>query len=99
MSTTAPKDRNIGMVFGPADPNLSVFESIAFPAAAQKPEKDEIVHRVNSCQIVHLVLKRMPSQLPAGQQRVAMCRALVKIGHPAFRRADVNLDARPFKSG
>lgn len=84
VSTLAPKDRKIGMVFQnyALYPHLSVFENIAFPLKVLKVEKNEIEKEVNRiADLLNLngMLERKPKQLSGGQrQRVALGRALIR---------------------
>ncbi len=101
ITSKAPKERNIGMVFQSYAlyPHLKVIDNIAFPLKQKKVAKEERYKRARQMaaklQIEHL-LDRRPTQLSGGQQqRVAMCRAMVK--EPKILLFDEpmsNLDAR-----
>ena len=96
-----PKDRNVGLVFQSYAlyPHMTVYQNISFPLRLAKRPKAEIDDRVRKVarltRIEHL-LDRWPRQLSGGeQQRVALCRALVK--EPEVLLLDEplsNLDAR-----
>ncbi len=84
MTYSAPKDRDIAMVFQSYAlyPNMNVRKNIAFGLEIRKIPKDEIERIVNDVarllQIEDL-LDRKPSQLSGGQrQRVAMGRSLAR---------------------
>ncbi len=81
---TAPKDRDIAMVFQSYAlyPNMTVAQNIAFGMEMRKvpkPERDAIVQRVATMLRIEPLLARKPSALSGGQrQRVAMGRALAR---------------------
>ena len=84
ITSLAPADRNISMVFQSYAlyPNMTVAKNIEFPLAMRKVEKSKRAERVKSVarllQIEHL-LDRKPRQLSGGQrQRVAIGRALAR---------------------
>jgi len=83
VSTTAPKDRNVGIVFQhyALFPHLTVEENVAFGLQIRHRRKSEIADKVREyLQLVRLVgyEQRKPSQLSGGQQqRVALARALI----------------------
>ncbi len=83
VTTTSPKNRNIGMVFQQYSlfPNLTVAQNVAFGLKTQKMDKKIIEEKVgNMLETVQLSNKasRYPSQLSGGeQQRVALARAIV----------------------
>ena len=84
VSTAAPVDRGISMVFQSYAlyPHLSVYENIAFPLRVQKMPADELESRVNkAAEILQLTdkLSLKPGQLSGGQrQRVAIGRSIVR---------------------
>lgn len=84
VSTAAPVDRGISMVFQSYAlyPHLSVYENIAFPLRVQKMQADELDKRVNkAAEILQLTdkLQLKPGQLSGGQrQRVAIGRSIVR---------------------
>ena len=81
---TAPRDRNIAMVFQnyALYPHLSVFENIAFPLRLRNTPQDEVYEKVvNVAEILGITeyLNRKPRALSGGQrQRVAIGRAMVR---------------------
>jgi multiple sugar transport system ATP-binding protein len=81
---TAPKDRNLAMVFqSPAlYPHLSVYDNLAFGLKVRNCGKPEIARRVKeAAEMLGLgdCLARLPMALSGGQrQRVAIGRALVR---------------------
>ena len=84
ITSVAPADRNIAMVFQSYAlyPNMTVAQNIAFPLEMRKVDKASRIERVKSVskllQIEHL-LDRKPRQLSGGQrQRVAIGRALAR---------------------
>jgi len=84
MNDTAPKDRDIAMVFQnyALYPHMSVYDNMAFGLKLRKTPKAEINKRVHEAakilDIEHL-LDRKPKALSGGQrQRVAMGRAIVR---------------------
>ncbi|WP_069269090.1 ABC transporter ATP-binding protein [Paraburkholderia nodosa] len=83
LTTTPPHKRGIGMVFQnyALFPHMSIAENVAFPLAARKIPKDEIVRKVaNALEMVKMqdFASRRPAQLSGGQQqRIALARALV----------------------
>ncbi|GAA4675283.1 ABC transporter ATP-binding protein [Gordonia humi] len=84
VNETAPKDRDIAMVFQSYAlyPHMSVRENIAFPLSLAKVPKAEIAQKVDeAARILDLgeYLDRRPANLSGGQrQRVAMGRAIVR---------------------
>jgi multiple sugar transport system ATP-binding protein len=84
LNGTAPKDRDLAMVFqSPAlYPHLSVYDNLAFRLKVRKCGKAEIAQRVKeAAQMLGLSdsLARLPMTLSGGQrQRVAIGRALVR---------------------
>lgn len=83
VSNTAPKDRNVAMVFQSYAvwPHMKVRDNIAYPLKLKKVPKKEIEERVKwVAELLHIseLLDRFPSQLSGGQrQRVAVARAIV----------------------
>lgn len=85
ITTTAPYDRDIGMVFQSYAlfPHMTVFDNVAYALRLRKLGTREIEERVRKAlDIVRLPAEiyanRMPKQLSGGQcQRVALVRALV----------------------
>ena len=84
VNDTAPKDRDIAMVFQnyALYPHMTVYENMAFGLKLRKLPKDEIDKKVREAakilDIEHL-LDRKPKALSGGQrQRVAMGRAIVR---------------------
>jgi multiple sugar transport system ATP-binding protein len=81
---TAPKDRDIAMVFQnyALYPHMTVYDNMAFSLKLAKAPKNVIQERVNrAAEILGLqeYLARYPRQLSGGQrQRVAMGRAIVR---------------------
>jgi multiple sugar transport system ATP-binding protein len=98
---TAPKDRDIAMVFQSYAlyPHMSVYDNMAFGLKLRKTPRAEIDRRVKEAAdilgISHL-LTRKPKQLSGGQrQRVAVGRAIVR--EPSvflFDEPLSNLDAK-----
>jgi len=84
VNDTAPRDRDIAMVFQSYAlyPHMTVRQNIAFPLTLAKLGKAEIAAKVDeTARILDLTefLDRKPSQLSGGQrQRVAMGRAIVR---------------------
>ena len=84
VNDTAPKDRDIAMVFQSYAlyPHLSVFDNMAFGLKLRKTPKEEIKRRVNEAADIlgiQELLQRKPRQLSGGQrQRVAVGRAIVR---------------------
>ncbi|MBP7693108.1 MAG: ABC transporter ATP-binding protein [Anaerolineales bacterium] len=101
VTNTAPKDRDIAMVFQSYAlyPHMSVYDNMAFGLKLRKTPKQEIERRVKEAAeilgISHL-LQRKPKQLSGGQrQRVAVGRAIVR--EPSvflFDEPLSNLDAK-----
>ena len=83
ITQTAPKDRNIGIVFQNYSlfPNMDVFHNISYALQARKLGRQEIDRKVK--QIIETVgleehIYKKPKQLSGGQQqRVAIARTLV----------------------
>ena len=84
VNDTAPKDRDIAMVFQSYAlyPHMTVRQNIAFPLTLAKMPKAQIAAKVEeTAKILDLtdLLDRKPAQLSGGQrQRVAMGRAIVR---------------------
>ena len=84
MNETAPKDRDIAMVFQSYAlyPHMSVYDNMAFGLKIRKVAKDEIDRRVReAAKILEIeqYLDRKPKALSGGQrQRVALGRAIVR---------------------
>jgi multiple sugar transport system ATP-binding protein len=84
VNDTAPKDRDIAMVFQSYAlyPHMTVYDNLAFGLKLRKTPKSEIDRRVKeAADILGLaaLLKRKPKQLSGGQrQRVALGRAIVR---------------------
>lgn len=84
VNETAPKDRNIGMVFQnyALYPHMSLRENIAFPLKIAKWPKDKIRQAVEeTAQMVDIskLLDRKPKEISGGQrQRAALARAIVR---------------------
>ncbi|MBM7366621.1 ABC transporter ATP-binding protein [Gordonia hydrophobica] len=101
MNETAPKDRDIAMVFQSYAlyPHMSVRQNIAFPLSLAKVDKSEIDRRVNdAATMLDLTeyLDRKPANLSGGQrQRVAMGRAIVRTPNAFLMDEPLsNLDAK-----
>ncbi|NLG45898.1 sn-glycerol-3-phosphate ABC transporter ATP-binding protein UgpC [Gordonia sp. (in: high G+C Gram-positive bacteria)] len=101
MNETAPKDRDIAMVFQSYAlyPHMSVRENIAFPLTLAKVDKAEIARRVDdAAKMLDLTehLDRKPANLSGGQrQRVAMGRAIVRTPNAFLMDEPLsNLDAK-----
>ena len=84
MNETAPKDRDIAMVFQSYAlyPHMTVYDNMAFGLKIRKLPKDEIDRRVReAAKILEIeeYLERKPKALSGGQrQRVALGRAIVR---------------------
>ncbi len=84
MNETAPKDRDIAMVFQSYAlyPHMSVYDNMAFALKVRKVPKDEIdrrVHEAAKMLEIEQYLGRKPKALSGGQrQRVALGRAIVR---------------------
>src|SRR5690625_2476976 len=84
MNDTAPKDRDIAMVFQnyALYPHMNVYDNMAFSLKIRKFNKKGIQERVNNAaKILGLepYLQRKPKMLSGGQrQRVALGRAIVR---------------------
>ena len=84
MNSTAPKDRDIAMVFQSYAlyPQMTVYNNMAYALKLRKVPKDEIDRRVReAAEILRLTpyLNRKPRALSGGQrQRVALGRAIVR---------------------
>lgn len=84
MNDTAPKDRDIAMVFQnyALYPHMSVYDNMAFSLKLKKINKDEIDRRVKEAAAILDItdyLDRKPKALSGGQrQRVAIGRAIVR---------------------
>ncbi|MXV64409.1 ATP-binding cassette domain-containing protein [Natronorubrum sp. JWXQ-INN-674] len=101
VTTLAPKDRGVAMVFQNIAlfPHMDVFENISFGLRLRKYDDEEIQRRVEqAADIVQLegMLDRMPDEMSGGQrQRVAIARAIVR--NPDVFLMDeplANLDAK-----
>ncbi|APX96040.1 ABC transporter ATP-binding protein [Natronorubrum daqingense] len=101
VTTLAPKDRGVAMVFQNIAlfPHMDVFENISFGLRLRKYDDEEIDRRVEqAADIVQLegMLERMPDEMSGGQrQRVAIARAIVR--NPDVFLMDeplANLDAK-----
>ncbi len=83
ITNTAPKDRNIGIVFQNYSlfPNMDVYHNISYALQSRKMSKSEIDKKVR--EIIETVgleehIYKKPKQLSGGQQqRVAIARTLV----------------------
>ena len=100
VNNTAPKDRNIAMVFQnyALYPHKTVYGNMAFALRAQRLPKADVDRRVRQAAAVlglEDLMERKPAELSGGQrQRVAMGRAIVR--DPAvflFDEPLSNLDA------
>jgi multiple sugar transport system ATP-binding protein len=84
VNDTAPKDRDIAMVFQnyALYPHMTVFENMSFGLKLRRYKKDEIKRRVQeAAEILGItdLLDRKPKALSGGQrQRVAIGRAIVR---------------------
>jgi multiple sugar transport system ATP-binding protein len=84
VNDTAPKDRDIAMVFQnyALYPHMSVYENMAFALKLRHVKKEEIGQRVRRAAAtlgIEEYLQRKPRELSGGQrQRVALGRALVR---------------------
>jgi multiple sugar transport system ATP-binding protein len=100
VNNTAPKDRNIAMVFQnyALYPHKTVYGNMAFALRAQRLPKSDVERRVRQAAAIlglEDLMERKPGELSGGQrQRVAMGRAIVR--DPAvflFDEPLSNLDA------
>ena len=84
VNSTAPKNRDIAMVFQnyALYPHMSVYDNMAFALKLKKVKKDEIDKKVRkAAEILEItdLLERKPKALSGGQrQRVAIGRAIVR---------------------
>lgn len=84
MNNTAPKDRDIAMVFQSYAlyPQMTVYDNMAYALKLRKVPKEEIDRRVTeAAEILKLTpyLRRKPRALSGGQrQRVALGRSIVR---------------------
>ena len=84
MNNTAPKDRDIAMVFQnyALYPHMSVYDNMAFGLKLRKMPRDQIDARVKEAARIlgiEMYLDRKPKALSGGQrQRVALGRAIVR---------------------
>jgi len=84
VNKTAPKDRDIAMVFQnyALYPHMTVYENMAFALKLRKESKTEIRNKVDQAAKllgIESMLDRKPGQLSGGQrQRVALGRAIVR---------------------
>jgi len=101
VTTLAPKDRGVAMVFQNIAlfPHMDVYDNISFGLQLRTYEDEEIERRVEqAADIVQLegMLDRMPDEMSGGQrQRVAIARAIVR--NPDVFLMDeplANLDAK-----
>jgi multiple sugar transport system ATP-binding protein len=101
VTTLAPKDRGVAMVFQNIAlfPHMDVFDNISFGLRLRTYDDEEIERRVDqAADIVQLegMLDRMPDEMSGGQrQRVAIARAIVR--NPDVFLMDeplANLDAK-----
>ena len=101
MNDTAPKDRNIAMVFQnyALYPHMTIYDNMSFSLKLKHYAKEEIDKRVkHAAKILGLedYLTKRPSELSGGQrQRVALGRAIVRDA-PIFLMDEPlsNLDAK-----
>ncbi|MFC4541726.1 ABC transporter ATP-binding protein [Halosolutus amylolyticus] len=101
VTTLAPKDRGVAMVFQNIAlfPHMDVFDNISFGLRLRKYDDEEVRRRVEqAADIVQLegMLDRMPGEMSGGQQqRVGIARAIVR--NPDVFLMDeplANLDAK-----
>ncbi|ELY68956.1 ABC transporter ATP-binding protein [Natrinema versiforme] len=101
VTTLAPKDRGVAMVFQNIAlfPHMDVYENISFGLRLRKYDDEEVRRRVEqAADIVQLegMLDRMPAEMSGGQQqRVGIARAIVR--NPDVFLMDeplANLDAK-----
>ena len=101
VTTLAPKDRGVAMVFQNIAlfPHMDVYDNISFGLRLRKYDDEEVRRRVEeAADIVQLegMLERMPDEMSGGQrQRVAIARAIVR--NPDVFLMDeplANLDAK-----
>lgn len=101
INNSAPKDRNIAMVFQnyALYPHMTVYNNMAYGLRMHGFNKNEIAKRIQEVSTIleiETFLQRKPSELSGGQrQRVAMGRALVR--RPSVYLFDEplsNLDAK-----
>ncbi|WP_226482882.1 ABC transporter ATP-binding protein [Natrinema amylolyticum] len=101
VTTLAPKDRGVAMVFQNIAlfPHMDVYENISFGLRLRKYDDEEVRRRVEqAADIVQLegMLDRMPKEMSGGQQqRVGIARAIVR--NPDVFLMDeplANLDAK-----
>ena len=101
VTTLAPKDRGVAMVFQNIAlfPHMDVYENVSFGLRLRKYDDEEVRERVEqAADIVQLegMLDRMPAEMSGGQQqRVGIARAIVR--NPDVFLMDeplANLDAK-----
>jgi multiple sugar transport system ATP-binding protein len=101
ITETAPKDRDLAMVFQSYAlyPHMSVYDNISYALRLRRTPRDEIRRRVQeAAEMLQIgdLLKRRPKELSGGQrQRVALGRAIVRRPHAFLMDEPLsNLDAK-----